>query len=67
MRKHNVVVLQADWTSGDPKVGALIKSFARPGVPMYVVYSPHGKKPVLLPEIITPGIVTDAIQEAAAR
>lgn len=64
LRKNNVVVLQADWTRGDAEVGALLKTFGRPGVPMYVIYSP-GKEPVLLPELITPGIVTDAIQEAA--
>ncbi len=64
MRKHNVVVLQADWTRGQEEVGTLIRSFGRPGVPMYVIYSP-GKEPVLLPELITPGIVTDAIDRAA--
>ncbi len=65
MLKHNVVILQADFTRGDEKVGALIRSFGRPGVPLYVVYSPHGKTPVLLPEIITPAMVTDAIREAS--
>lgn len=63
-QKRKIVVLQADWTRGDEKVSALLKSFGRPGVPMYVIYSP-GKKPVLLPELLTPGIVTDAITEAA--
>ncbi|MBX9686215.1 MAG: thioredoxin family protein [Candidatus Obscuribacterales bacterium] len=65
MKQNNVVVLQADWTNGAPQVTALIQSFQRPGVPLYVVYSPFGRKPQLLPELITPSIVTDAIRAAA--
>lgn len=63
MKKNNVVLMRADWTRGDENVSKLLKRFSRPGVPMYVIYQP-GKEPVVLPELLTPSIVIDAIDSA---
>lgn len=67
MAAHRVVPLQGDWTRRDPVLTAWLERFGRAGVPMYVVIPPSGlADAILLPEVITPGLVTDAIERAAA-
>lgn len=62
----NVTVLQADWTRGDPEITAALAKYGRSGVPLYVIYSPaRPTEPILLPEIITASMVTDAIDRAS--
>ncbi len=51
----------ADWTSRDPVITRALASFGRSGVPLYVLYVPGEESPRILPEIITPGIVLDAL------
>ena len=68
MSKHEVVPLVADWTRRDDEIGAWLKRYDRAGVPMYLVIPPTGLKDVIvLPEVITPGMVTDAIEKAASK
>jgi len=62
-RQHGVILLKADWTSGDEGITALLRQFGRAGVPCYVVYPPDGK-PVVLPEVITKDIVLHALDQA---
>ncbi|MCD8562918.1 MAG: hypothetical protein LRY54_02465 [Alphaproteobacteria bacterium] len=55
-----------DWTNYDPVITEYLSKFGRNGVPLYVYYappSPEGKRPnpVILPQILTPGIVAQAI------
>lgn len=59
----NITLLVADWTRGDPQITEYLKSFERSGVPIYVYYPPNGGEPKLLPQILTPQIVLDAIGE----
>lgn len=61
----NVALLKADWTSRDPEIGSVLASFGRSGVPLYVMYSSDGAAaPALLPAVLTPGMVVDAVQRA---
>ena len=57
----NVVLLRADWTRYDDSITQTLTSLGRSGVPTYVLYIPGQEKPRLLPEVLTPGIVIDAI------
>jgi thiol:disulfide interchange protein len=59
-----MVLLKADWTSQDPTITKALASFGRSGVPLYVIY-PKDKDapPVQLPEVITPGLVLDALHD----
>jgi thiol:disulfide interchange protein/DsbC/DsbD-like thiol-disulfide interchange protein len=53
-----VVLLKADWTTKDPAITAALAEFGRNAVPLYVLYSSErNAAPVLLPELLTPGIV----------
>ncbi len=60
MRTRNVVRMRADWTRRDETITAALAEFGRNGVPLYVFYPPTGEARVL-PELLTPGIVLDAI------
>jgi thiol:disulfide interchange protein/DsbC/DsbD-like thiol-disulfide interchange protein len=57
----NVALLRADWTRHDEAITEALTALDRSGVPAYVLYAPGEKSPQLLPEVLTPGIVTDAL------
>ena len=61
-----VVAIRADWTNRNPEITRLLAKFGRSGVPLYVIF-PAGKpsQPIVLPEVITKGIVIDAIDRAS--
>ena len=54
--RHDVTTLKGDWTRGDADITAYLRQFDRSGVPLYVYYPVTGE-PVVLPQILTPGIV----------
>ena len=58
-----VQLLRADWTSRSAEITRLINGFGRSGVPVVVLYPPGDQsQPVLLPTLLTPGIVIDALE-----
>jgi thiol:disulfide interchange protein len=59
----HVVLLRADWTRYDDSITRALNSFGRSGVPTYALYVPGEAQPRLLPEVLTPGIVTDALAQ----
>ena len=61
-REKNIAFLVADWTRRDPAITAALQKYGREGVPTYVILRPDGTAPILLPEILTPGTVLDALQ-----
>lgn len=62
----NVALVQADWTSRDAEIAAVLASYGRSGIPLYVLYSSDPSvAPELLPAVLTPGIVVDAVRRAA--
>lgn len=67
MRRAGVVPLKADWTRQDPVIGAWLTRYQRGGVPLYLVIPPSGvEHAIALPEVITPGMVVDAVARATA-
>lgn len=56
-----VMLMVADWTREDPAITELLGSFGRNGVPLYVYYPPN-KPPLILPQLLTPRIVLDALE-----
>jgi thiol:disulfide interchange protein DsbD len=57
----DVALLRADWTRHDEVITQALTALHRSGVPAYALYAPGQNEPQLLPEVLTPGIVTDAI------
>jgi thiol:disulfide interchange protein/DsbC/DsbD-like thiol-disulfide interchange protein len=63
---HNVALLRADWTRRDEAITAALAKLGRSGVPVYALYRPGESLPQLLPEVLSPGLVTDALERGAA-
>ncbi|MBC7998607.1 MAG: thioredoxin family protein [Leptolyngbya sp.] len=65
LKSLNVVTMKADWTNRDPVIGQLLAKFKRSGVPLYVIFpAGKGSDPIVLPEVITPGLVIEKLKEA---
>ncbi len=56
-----VVALRADWTNEDPLITAELARWNRSAVPFNLVYLPGRADPLILPELLTPGIVLNAL------
>ena len=55
-----------DFTDADPRIAAELKTHQRAGVPLVLVYPRDSAAPVIvLPPILTPQIVLDALEKAA--
>ncbi len=77
--RAGVVALKADWTRRDPAITAMLDSFGRSGVPLYVLYPPAraggapgsaGRggwaAPQILPQVLTEAAVLEAVGKLAA-
>ncbi len=61
--KSGVVMMRADWTNHDDTITAALAQLGRSGVPTYALYSGGPQSaPNLLPEVLTTGIVLDALK-----
>jgi len=55
-------MLKADWTRRNPEITEALARYGRTGVPLYVIYGSGSKgDPVILPQILTPGIVLEEL------
>lgn len=61
LEENNVISMVADWTNYDENITKYLASFGRNGVPIYVYYPPSSGEPKLLPQLLTPSIIIDAI------
>lgn len=65
LKEINAVALLGDYTNEDPAIGRELKKFGRPGVPLVLVYPKDpAKQPLVLPTVLTPGIVLEALEQA---
>lgn len=63
-KKKGIVPVKADWTNQSPVIARALADFGRESVPLYVLYPPDpDSRPVILPELITPGIVLSALDK----
>jgi len=67
LREHGVVLLRADWTNKDPRITEALASFDRSAVPLDLIYAPGQDAPAVLPELLTPEIVLDALAKLPAK
>lgn len=58
---RGIRTLKADWTRRDPEIAQTLARFGRSGVPLYLFYADRDSPPVILPQILTPGIVREAV------
>jgi thiol:disulfide interchange protein len=61
LRAGGVALLKADWTKRNPAITETLTRHGRSGVPLYLLYRPGIHDPVVLPQILTPRLVLDAL------
>lgn len=59
--KLKIPVMVADWTNEDPAITQFLQKYDRAGVPLYVFFPADGAKPRILPQILTPSILIEAL------
>jgi thiol:disulfide interchange protein DsbD len=60
------VAFEADYTLKNPEITEELQRFERAGVPLVLVYPADlDAAPIILPEVLTSGIVLDALDQAA--
>ena len=62
----NIVAMQGDWTNPDPAISDLLYKYGRYGVPFNVVFGPGEPQGLVLPELLTPNLVSQALDKASA-
>jgi len=67
LARTGAIYMIADSTKYNPDIEAAINEFGRGGLPVYVVYPADGGAPTVLPQLLSPGIVIDALEHAAAK
>ncbi|MFN0066698.1 MAG: thioredoxin family protein, partial [Limisphaerales bacterium] len=66
LKAINAVTLLGDNTLSPPDIAAELQRHGRAGVPLVLVYPRDAAlPPLVLPEVLTPGIVLDALVQAA--
>ena len=64
MARTKAVYLVGDWTRRDDAITAELRRHGRSGVPLYLLYSPRASEPRVLPQLLTEGVVVDALKGA---
>jgi thiol:disulfide interchange protein DsbD len=68
-RDKKVTLMKGDWTNRDPAITHALAAFGRAGVPLYVVYNskPGSTEPLVLPQLLTAGVVQSAFSDSPAK
>ena len=61
----DIVAMQADWTNPDPVIADFLHKYGRYGIPFNAVFGPGAPDGIILPELLTPALVNDALDKAS--
>ncbi|WP_058973169.1 protein-disulfide reductase DsbD family protein [Type-D symbiont of Plautia stali] len=67
LAKTGTLYMVADSTKFNPDVDDAMSEFGQGGLPMYLVYPADGGPPKVLPQVLTPSIVVNALQAASSK
>lgn len=67
LARTGTLYMVADSTKFNADVDDALSQFGQGGLPMYVVYPADGGAPKVLPQVLTPGIVVNALNLAAGK
>ena len=60
--KGGVAVLVGDWTRGDAAISNFLARHGRSGVPLYLFYPAGAREPQVLPQVLTPAMLTSLVK-----
>jgi len=61
---RGIQAFKADWTSRDTEIARALAAYGRASVPLYVFYDGKKTAPKFLPEVLTPKLVMEALEES---
>ena len=64
LKEKGFIPVKADWTRRDEEISTWLKKYGKAGVPFYLIIDAEGKA-YPLPEVLTTGIVLDALEKAS--
>lgn len=67
LTKTGTVYMVADSTKFNADIDDAMNTFGQGGLPLYVVYPADGGEPKVLPQVLTPSIVVNALNQAADK
>ncbi|CAN5137617.1 thioredoxin family protein [soil metagenome] len=67
LTEANAVYLKADWTRRDDVIARELERHGRSGVPLYLLYTPGRTQPRILPQLLTEGVVVEALGTVRPR
>lgn len=67
MARTGAVYMVADSTKFNADIDDAMNTFGQGGLPLYVVYPADGSAPKVLPQVLTPSIVVNALNQAADK
>ncbi|NJK91671.1 MAG: DUF255 domain-containing protein [Blastochloris sp.] len=62
-QQRGIVTLKADWTNKDARITQALAAYGRSAVPFNLIHVPGREEPLILPELLTPGIVLEALRD----
>ncbi len=63
-KRSGAVYLVADWTNRNGAIAKALGEQGRIGVPLYLLYGADGGEPKVLPQLLTPALVAEALDHA---
>jgi suppressor for copper-sensitivity B len=60
----DIIAMQADWTNPDPVISDFLHKYRRYGIPFNAVFGPSAPQGIVLPELLTPEAVNNALDKA---
>ena len=67
LARTDTLYMVADSTKFNADIDDAMSQFGQGGLPLYVVYPADGGKPRVLPQVLTPAIVVNALDQAAGK
>lgn len=65
--RTGTIYMVADSTKFNPDIDDVMNEFGQGGLPLYIVYPADGSAPKVLPQVLTPSIVVDALEQASGK
>ena len=62
--REGMQVMVGDWTNEDPEITEVLQRHGRAGVPLYLYFKPGAAEALVLPQLLTPNLVIEAMEAA---
>lgn len=62
VKEKDITLFRADWTNRDAKIASALEFYGRNSIPLYVYYNGDGPGYVLLPQLLTTGIISQQLK-----